>query len=558
MRRLPPWLLAAVTTFFVATLVFAVAAAPPPSSGRNGAVATGHYLATEAGMEVLRAGGNAIDAAVAAALALGVVQQRLSGIGGDGVALIYLASRREVTAINFLGRAPLAATPAAFGAREEWVTGYKSAVVPGDLGGLWVAHERFGKLPWFAVVQPAIRLAAGFPATSGLANSITSNAALLLKDPESAKIYLPGGRAPRSGETFAQPDLRRTLELIARGGRQVFYAGEIADAVVGAMAERGGLIAKEDLSRYQPASGTPLRIRYRAYEVVSVLPPAGGVEVLEALKILEGFDLPRLSDADRLHVVASAIRIAFADRAAYKGDPAIAKYPVVVLLSDAYTEKRREDIVPGEAAPDFAPGNPADLGIGGLKLPPREVAYRGPGNTSHLVTADREGNMVSLTQTMGPGVWGSGVTIPGTGVMLNATMSNFSTRADSPRRLVGGSIRNSSMAATMVLRNGVPVLLVGAAGNEAIIGAVVQIIVNLVDLGLGVEAAVAAGRILPDEGRQLLVERRVPQSVRDALATKGYHVEVVEAIANSQALQVVNGLFQGVTDPRSPGGAYAY
>lgn len=533
-------------------------AAPIPSSGRNGAVATGHYLATEAGMEILRAGGNAIDAAVAAALTLGVVQQRLSGIGGDGVALIYSASRREVTAVNFLGRAPLAATPAAFGDREEWLTGYKSAVVPGNVGGLWLAHERFGKLPWPAVVQPAIRLAGGFPATTGLASSIVSSAALLLRDPASASIYLPGGRAPRSGETFAQPDFRRTLELLAREGRQAFYTGEIADAIARAMAERGGLITNDDLSRYQPAAGEPLRIRYRACEVMSAVPPAGGVEVLEALKILEGFDLPRLPDADRRHVVASAIRIAFADRDAYKGDPAVTRYPVTGLLSEAYAEKRRKDIALDQVSPGFAPGNPADLGLGRLKLPPREIAYRGPGNTSHLVTADREGNMASLTQTMGGTLWGSGVTIPGTGVMLNNVISNFSIRSDSPRRLVGGSFRNSSMAATMVLRDGAPVLLVGAAGNQAIIGAVVQIIVNVVDLGLSVEAAVAAGRIMPDEGRTLLAERSVPQNVRDALAAKGYQISLVGAIANSQALQVVNGFYQGVTDPRAPGGAYAY
>lgn len=533
-------------------------AAPAPSSGANGAVATGHYLATEAGMDVLRSGGNAIDAAVAAALALSVVQQRLSGIGGDGVALIYSASRREVTAVNFLGRAPLAATPAAFGDREEWLTGYKSAVVPGNVGALWLAHERFGKIPWAAVVQPAIRLAGGFPATTGLASSIVGSAALLLRDPASASIYLPGGRAPRSGETFAQPDLRRTLELIAREGGQAFYAGEIADAIARAMVENGGLIAKDDLSRYQPAAGEPLRIRYRAYEVVSAVPPAGGVEVLEALKILEGFDLPRLPDADRRHVVASAIRIAFADRDAYKGDPTVARYPVAALLSQTYAAKRRQDIAPSKAAPDVAPGNPTDLGLGRLNLPPREVAYRGPGNTSHLVTADREGNMVSLTQTMGGTLWGSGVTIPGTGVMLNNVIGNFSTRPSSPRRLVGGSIRNSSMAATVVLRDGVPVLLVGAAGNQAIIGAVVQIIVNVIDMGLPVEAAVAAGRIMPDEGRALLVERSIPQNVRDALAAKGYQINVVGAIANAQALERTNGLFQGVTDPRSPGGAHAY
>lgn len=557
MRRLAVWLwLIALlpAAFFGARAT----AAPVPSSGRNGAVATGHYLATQAGMEILRAGGNAIDAAVAAALVLGVVQQRLSGIGGDGVALIYSTSRREVTAVNFLGRAPLAATPAALGDREEWLTGYKSAVVPGNVGGLWLAHERFGKLPWPAVVQPAIRLAGGFPATTGLANTIVSSAALLLRDPESARIYLPGGRAPRSGETFVQPDLRRTLELIAREGRQAFYAGEIADAIARAMDEHGGFITKDDLNRYQPVPGDPLRIRYRAYEVLSALPPAGGVEVLEALKILEGFDLPRLADADRRHVVASAIRIAFADRDAYKGDPAVARYPVAALLSQTYAEKRRQDIAPSKAAPDVAPGNPTDLGLGRLNLPPREVAYRGPGNTSHLVTADREGNMVSLTQTVGGTVWGSGVTIPGTGVMLNNVISNFSIRPDSPRRLVGGSIRNSSMAATMVLRDGVPVLLVGAAGNQAIVGAVVQIIVNVVDLGLHVEAAVAAGRVMPDGGLTLLVERTVPQDVRDALAAKGYQINLVGAIANVQALQAVNGLYQGVTDPRSPGGAYAY
>jgi gamma-glutamyltranspeptidase/glutathione hydrolase len=509
-------------------------------------------------MEVLRAGGNAIDAAVAAALVLGVVQQRLSGIGGVGVMLIFSAARREVSAINFLGRAPLAATPTVFGQSEEWQIGYKAPVVPGDLAGLWMAHERFGKLAWASVVQPAIRAAGGFPATAGLANSILSNAPVLLRDPESARIYIPGGRAPRSGDTFVQPDLRRTLELIARNGRQAFYTGEIADAIARAMAEGSGLITKDDLSRYQPESGSPIRIQYRGYEVVSAIPPAGGVEVLEALKILEGFDLARLSEVDRLHVVASALRIAFADRNAYKGDPAVTKYPVAALLSQAYVEKRRKDINLSEVPPNVAPGNPGDLGIGGWKLPMRELAHAGPGNTSHLVTADREGNMVSLTQTMGPRGWGSGVTIPGTGVMLNGGMSNFSSRAESPRRLVGDSIRSSSMAATMVLREGVPILLVGASGSAQITAAVVQIVVNVVDLGLGVQAAVAAGRVMPDEGRKLLFEPRVPQNVRDALAAKGYQLEVDTAIANSQALQIVNGLYQGVTDPRSPGGAYAY
>ncbi len=533
-------------------------AAPAPSSGRNGAVATSHYLATEAGMEILQAGGNAVDAAVAAALALGVVQQRLSGIGGDGVAVIYWAGRRELSAVNFLGRAPLAATTAALGAREDWETGYRSPVVPGNIGGAWLAHERFGKLPWAAVLQPAIRLAGGFPATSGLANAIISSAGLLFRDPESARIYLPGGRAPRSGENFAQPDLRRTLELVARDGRQAFYAGDVADVIARAMADRGGLITKDDLSRYQPGSGDPLRIRYRGYEVVSALLPAGGVEVLQALKILEGFDLPRLPEADRLHVIAGAIRIAFADRDAYKGDPAVARYPVTGLLSEAYAEKRRRDIALDQVSPGVAPGDPSDLALGRFRLPLSEIAHRGPGNTSHLVAADREGNMVSLTQTMGGTLWGSGITIPGTGIMLNNTLSNFSARSASPRRLVGGSIRSSSMAATMVLRDGAPMLLVGAAGNQAIIGAVVQTIVNVVDLGLNVDAAVAASRIMPDEGRALLVERGVAQSVRDALAAKGYLITAVGAIANVQALQMVNGLYQGVTDPRSPGGAYAY
>lgn len=557
LKQLSAWLLAIFTTI-TATLILSASAAPAPSAGRNGAVATGHYLATEAGMDVLRSGGNAIDAAVAAALALGVVQQHLSGIGGDGVALIYSAGHRQVTAINFLGRAPLTATLADFRDREDWLTGYKSAAVPGNIGGLWLAHERFGRLPWSTVAQPAARLAAGFPANPGLAHSITSSSALLLRDPESARVYMPDGRGPGSGETFVQPDLLRTLERLARDGRQAFYSGEIADAFARAMAEKGGLISRGDLNRYQPVSSEPLRIQYRTHEVVCAVPPAGGVELLESLKILEGFDLPRLPEADRQHVVASAIRIAFSDRDAYKGDPLITRYPVTGLLSEAYTARRRRDIALDRVSRSFAPGNPADIGLGGLRLPPREVAHLTRGNTNHLVTADGEGNMVSLTQTMGGTLWGSGVTIPGTGVMLNNSMSAFSTRAASPRRLVGGSIRSSSMAATMVLRDGVPVLLVGAAGNQAIIGAIVQIIVSVVDLGLSVEAAVAAARIMPDEGVTLLAEQAVPQNVRDALAAKGYQIKLVRAIANTQALQVVNGLYKGVTDPRAPGGAYAY
>lgn len=302
-------------------------------------------------------------------------------------------------------------------------------------------------------MQPAIRLAAGFPASAGLARSIQEHAALLTRDQESSGIYFPGGLAPAAGQTFAQPDLQRSLEALASSGRQAFYEGPVGDALLQAMKERGGLFVREDLLRYRPEAGPPMRIHYRGVEILGPLPPAGAGEVLQALKILEGFDLGGLAEADRLHVVASALRIAFADRTAYKGDPAFTRYPWSALLSDGYTERRRREIALDRVPAVVAPGTPRDLGLERL-LPPRlEAVAASGGSTSHLVTADREENMVSLTQTLGD-EWGSGVTVPGTGILLNNGMRNFSIRPDSPRRLVGGTVRSSSMAPMMVLQDG--------------------------------------------------------------------------------------------------------
>lgn len=550
------WALGLIASLLLA-MVPSLVAAPAPSFGRNGAAATRHYLASEAGLEILRAGGNAIDAAVAAAFAVGVVHPWLSGIGGDGVALIFLAARREVVASSFLGRAPLAATPEAMvSLPRPWVGGPKSVTTPGAVAGLLLMHERFGHLPLPAVVQPAIRLAAGFPVTAQISGAILFNAARLLRDAESARVFLPGGRAPGVGETLVQQDLRRTLERIAVEGRRGFYDGPIAEAVARAMSEQGGLITREDLTRYEAAIAPPLRITYRGHEVLGTPPPSGGVSVLQTLKILEGFDLARLPERDRLHAIASAFRIATADYGAYLGDPEVTRVPVEAQLSDAYAARRRQDIVMDRAPPSFAPGDPRDLGLARLPAPLVASAVSAGDGTSHLVTADRHGNVVSLTLTLGGLGFGSTITVPGTGIVLNNVMEGFSDSPRSPRRLVGGSIRQTGMAPLMVIRDGRPVLLLGAAGAIRI--GVPQVAVNVVDLGMSIEAAIAAGRIEPTSGLRLIAEESTPAATRQGLAALGYQIEAVRFVSDIQGLLIRDG-YHAATDPRfADGRALAY
>jgi gamma-glutamyltranspeptidase/glutathione hydrolase len=540
------------------TPLLSAAAGPAPAVGRTGAIATRHFLASEAGLEILRAGGNAVDAAVAAAFAVGVVHPWLSGIGGDGQGLVYLADRREVIAIMFLGRAPLAATAEAMAdLPRPWVEGPKSVTVPGAVAGLLLMHERFGSLPLPRIMQPAIRLAQGFPVTAQIRSAFLFNAPRLLRYPESSRIFLPGGRVPSVGETFAQPDLRRTLERIAAEGRRGFYEGPVAEAIARAMSELGGLISREDLTRYEATVGPPLRITYRGHEVFGTPPPSGGLSVLQTLKLLEGFDLARLSERDRLHVLASAFRIATADLGAYLGDPAVVRVPIDGQLSDAYAAKRRRDITMDRAPALFAPGDPRDLGLAQSSAPPVTSLASVRDGTSHLVAADRHGNVVTVTLTLGGLGFGSAITVPDTGIVLNNVMEGFSDNPRSPRRLIGGSIRQTGMAPLLALREGRPLLLIGAAGAIRI--AVPQVTMNVLDLGMSIDAAIAAGRIEPTSRLLLRVEERIPVATREALAALGYQLETVRAAASDVQGLLVRNDYHAATDSRhADGRALAY
>ena len=523
-------------------------------------VATVDAHATRVGVEVLRRGGNAVDAAVATAFALAVVNPEAGNLGGGGFMVIRLADGSS-HALDFRERAPLAATREMYLDERGELTnasrrGHLAAGVPGTVMGLWEAHWRFGTVGWAELLAPAIGLAGGFTVESGLARSLGRAAESLSRYPASREAFLPGGEPPTGGEVFRQPDLMRALARIRSRGPDGFYRGETARLIVREMRRGGGIITAEDLASYTARWREPVRVNYRGHTLHSMPPPSSGGATLALISnILEDHELSRLGfhSAAGVHVLAEALRRAYADRNEYLADPDYVELPLERFISEAYASERGADISPFAATPSSRVGPGALLSEGT--------------ETTHLSVVDPEGNAVALTTTINS-LYGSRVTVEGAGFLLNNEMDDFTARPGSPNLygLVQGE-RNaiepgkrmlSAMTPTVVEDpEGNLLMVVGSPGGSTIITTVFQIISNVLDFGMSLPQAVNAPRVhhqhLPD---RIQYERGgLPPAVVDSLRAMGHEVDERGGTSGDvKAILVLpEGSLAGYADPRRGG-----
>lgn len=518
----------------------------------DGVVATMVPQATEAGIEMLRRGGNAIDAAVAAGFAVGVVEPFNSGLGGISVLVYHERRSGRTYVLDGTGTLPQAIRPDQFMLSGSggtsgvygWAeveddannTGYLTPAVPGMPACLGEAHERFGSLPRADVLEPAVSYAEeGFPVDWYVCLGMAVNQARLHRFPESRRTFFrPDGscyRAPMlgvEGDVVRQTDLARTLRLIAERGTDVVYRGEIAERIAEEMAANGGLLAYEDLAGYRVrVSETGIVGEYRGHQVVGGLENTGFPTVLQALNLLDGFDLRRLGagSVEEMHLVAEAQRLAFADRFAYLGDGERMPVPLEGILSKAYAVERRRTIDEARAVADAGPGDPwpYDERAPG---PGRRAGRGGEGQTTHLTVVDRDRNMVSLTSTLGLH-FGSAVVVEGTGIVLNNGTMWFDPVPGSTNSVGPGRRIMTAAAPAIVLRDGEPLLAAGAPGGRRVISAVLQTIVNVVDHGMGAQDAVSVPRV-HCESRETIVDARLGDERIGALRRLGHDLVVQE------------------------------
>jgi gamma-glutamyltranspeptidase/glutathione hydrolase len=540
---------------------------PQPAHARNGMVAGPEPHATQIGVEILKAGGNAVDAAVAVGFALAVTQPDAGNIGGGGFMIVHVAARNETVAIDYRETAPAAIHKDSFldakgNADPEKSRNSGLAVgVPGTVAGLALALERYGsgKFTLAQLLAPAIRLAREGVAVGGLlADTLPRSAPRLARWPSTAKIFFkPDGSPFARGELLKQTDLAITLETIAREGPKAFYQGPIAEKTVAAVRDADGVMTLDDLKRYRPVVRAPVRGTYRGYEIASMSPPSsGGIHVIELLNILEAYPLPDLGAGkpETLHRMIEAMKLAYADRAVLLGDPDFVKVPVERLISKAYAATRRARI-------DLARATPArEIRAGGL--PPPESS-----NTAHFSVVDRDGNAVANTYTLNFG-YGLGLVVEGAGFLLNNELDDFAAKPGVPNAfgLIGGTANApgpgkrplSSMSPTIVFKNGKPFLITGSPGGSRIITTVLQVILNAVDFQLPLGEAVAAPRIhhqwLPDE---VFAEPGFAPETLLALAALGHKITPRPAAGAAHSILVTPDGLVGVGDERRAGATAA-
>ncbi|MEH1965098.1 gamma-glutamyltransferase [Nostoc sp.] len=585
----------AIAIFSFSVLLYsqvASAALTLPLRSKKGMVVSAHPLASETGISMLRKGGNAVDAAVATTFAISVVEPFSAGIGGGGFLLMHSGKTGDIKALDFRERAPLKATRNMYLDAEGKVrpnasiNGYLAAATPGTVAGLYELHRRYGKLSWQEVVKPAIALAKdGFI----LGNVVTwrslqaneSRKAVILNNPAAREIFTRNGEFYKPGEKLVQRDLAHTLTAIAQNP-QSFYTGSIARAIASDMVKNGGLITLEDLKAYKPIWRTPVCGNFRKAKICSMPPPSsGGVHLLQILNIIGDTDLKSLGwhHPDAIHLMVEAMKIAYADRSLYLGDPDFVKVPVQELLSPAYAKKRRQEINMQMARPSTEV-KPVDLNSKCLRLPSSPPAfsaspaspassspcprYESP-ETSHLTVVDEQRNAVSLTFTINLS-FGAGVVTPGTGIVLNNEMDDFAAAPGVPNAfgLVGNDANSiaprktplSSMTPTIITESGHFRMAAGAPGGSTIITQVLQVILNVLEYNMDIGAAVSVPRIhhqwLPDE-------LRVESWGLDALTVqdlrrRGHKIKETTPWGNGNAIAVTSdGTLEGAADPRGEG-----
>lgn len=550
----------------------------------EGVVCAHHPKAAEAGAAMLARGGNAVDAAVAAGFAIGVAEPFMSGVGGICQLLYRDAASGQVTVFDGTSvlprqiradRFPIADENAKAGMygwpaveRDRNNTGWLTPAVPGTPACLLTAHERLGRLPRGTVLGPAIELAdQGVAVDWNIALAIVGSADRIFPFPSTRAIYFrPSGQplAPESfgssGDVLRQTDLAETLSRLAEGGPKALYAGDIARRIAEQMRENGGLIDEEDLAAYRVrVFPDGVSVPYR--DVVATFAPeiGGGLTVAETLRILEGFDLGQLGfgTPEAVHLILEAQRRAFRDRFRYLGDPLLVDVPYATLLGSAYAAERRATIDPTRATPDAGPGDPWRLPPGPVPWPaPDQVNPADVGHTTHVSVVDRDHNLVSLTSTLGA-TFGSGVVVPGTGILLNNGTTWFDPRPGTQNSIAPGRRILWAGSPTILSRAGRPFAALGAPGGRKVISAVLQVILNLVDFGLEIQEAVAAPRAHA-EGAESLVDARFSPATLAVLRSMGHDLIVREETFATSFFGRPNGVAVDPTTGRLSGGVNQY
>ncbi len=535
----------------------------PVAMGVNGMVASAHPLASLAGQRILMDGGNAFDAAVATAATLNVVEPYMSGVGGIGLALVHIASENRVRALNFSGRAPKAADPEKF-TDDTKQTGILAPLVPGNLAGWLTIHETYGSMDRERLFQSAIDYAEnGFPITQLNSYMMAKNAPRLTRFPSRSIILNDAGQAPRPYMRLKMPELAESLRQIAKGGKETFYKGRLAERIVKGNQEMGGLFTMDDLAEYEAVWQEPISTGYRGLRIYTTPPNSSGFQILQTLKLMEGFDGTDLifQHPKTLHLFIEAVNLCVTDRIKYAGDPDYVDIPVSGLLSDEYVARQRQRIDRENAAlvsgEHFTRNVPEGSLIAGS---PEEFD---DGMTTHFAVADRDGNVVSVTQTLGGG-FGSAVAVGGTGIFLNNMCFWFDLEEGSPNRIGPGKRVDFVVAPTQTFRDGKFFLSMGTPGSWGILQTTPQFLMNVLDFGMNVQEAIEAPRLRTLTGRHVEMEERFPYRVRRALAEKGHEITTIEpwsaSVGGAHGIQVdlEQGVFQGGADPRRDGYAIGW
>jgi gamma-glutamyltranspeptidase/glutathione hydrolase len=537
-----------------------------PVYARKGMVVAQEPLAAEVGVAVLKSGGNAVDAAVAVGFALAVTHPFAGNIGGGGFMLIRLADGRSAF-IDFREKAPQKAThdmylDASGNPTKDSLVGWRAVGVPGTVRGLELALKKYGTKSWSELLEPAIHLSSsGFAISYSQMRSFRFAADLLSQFPASKHIFLKDGAFYDWNENFQQPELARTLERIAHNGAKEFYEGETAHILASEMERNGGLITLEDLRNYQAVERKPLEGDYKGYHIITSPPPSsGGVGILQMLSMLDGtgYEKSKAGSATAYHYLAEVMRRFYADRNQYLGDPDFVKNPITALLDPAYIKVRRDTI-------DAVLATPSDQINAGLPAGAPEGS-----NTTHYSIADEQGNVLAVTYTLNAG-YGSGVTVPRAGFLLNDEMDDFSTKPGTPNlfglvqgeaNAVGPGRRPlSSMVPTIVVKDGKPFLVLGAPGGSRIITGVLQVMLNVIDFGMNIQDAIDFPRVhhqwKPD---RLDIERGISPDTIALLKKDGYSIEEDKpaVIARVEAILISDGWLQGGHDERGSSKAAGY
>ena len=531
--------------------------------GRSGMVAAAHPVAVSIGIDVLKRGGSAVDAAIAVNAALGFLEPTACGIGGDLFAVVWDADSKRLYGLNASGRAPAALTADRVPAAEDGTIPLYTPwawTIPGTVDGWTTLHGRFGVLPLQGLLAPAIRAAReGEPVPQVIADGWATSAAVFREKPGFASTFLPGGRAPRTGEVFRNPDLAKSLERIAAGGADAFYRGAIAEAIVAFSEANGGSITLEDLAAHRSEWVEPISTSYRGVELWELPPNGQGIAALEMLNILENFDLQAMGrdSVDFWHVMVEAKKIVYADRARYYADPAFVKVPVEQLLSKDYAKKRAALVDMRRAAMTDQPG---------------DVAVLNRKETTYLCTADESGLMVSLIQSNYSG-FGSGYAVPEVGIGLQNRGACFALKAGHPNRLEPGKRPFHTIIPAFLTKDGAPLMAFGLMGGDMQPQGHAQVLVNLIDFGMNLQEAGDAirfhhedssepmGTVMKDGGL-LHIEDGLPAALLEDLARRGHVMkpEPVGAYGGYQAIwrDPVTGHYVGATEKRKDGCAAGY